>query len=274
MPSHSPTHSPVGRVLYQARSDFQEIVLSEEPDGHINLTLDDVWQFRSQDEFVFHETLADTPMLMAATPARILILGGGDGLALRNVLRHPGVEQVTLCELDPCVLEMTQTIPAMLELSENSLADRRLQLVTGDALAFIETDQTRYDVVICDFPAETRAELSRLFSPDFFRQLRARTHAQSVVAVQVSQDPEGFWRVCDAVERSFAWIQPMLANLDLGSDEDDWADFVIASQTPKQALRDPPDEVRFLSRERIPRLRIRNRDGARFETEEYGLLEF
>lgn len=264
------------QVLYQARSDFQEIVLAQEPDGHINLTLDGVWQFRSQDEQVFHETLADTPMLLAERPARVLILGGGDGLALRNVLRYPELEQVTLCELDPLMLEMTRTVPAMIELTDDSLADPRVELLVGDALAFVEAggDGKAWDVIICDFPAETAPALARLFDPHFFRQLLPLTHAQSLIAVQVSQEPPGFWRVCDAVERSFAWVHPMLARLNLGGEEDDWADFVIASQAPKVARREPAEALAFLTGERIARLRINNRGGARFETEEYGELEF
>jgi len=266
--------NPTEQVLYAARSDFQDIVLSQEPDGHINLTLDGVWQFRSQDEHVFHEVLADTPMMLAKTPARALILGGGDGLALRNVLRYPQLERVTLCELDPLVLEMTRTIPAMVELSANSLADPRVELVTGDALAFIETKRAPYDVVICDFPAETHAELSRLFAPAFFEQLLAVTHQHSVLAVQISQEPLGFWRVCDAIERAFPWVYPMLANLNLASDEDDWADFVIAAHAPKVALREPAAGAGFLTRERVERLHIENRGGAQFQTAEYGVLEF
>lgn len=261
------------RVLYSERSPFQDIVLAQEPDGHINLTLDDVWQFRSQDEHVFHEVLADTPILMAASPAKVLILGGGDGLALRNVLRYPAVEQVTLCELDPSVLQMTRTVPAMVELCQNSLADARVEVVAADAVCFIETVGERYDVVICDFPAQTSPELLRLFSREFFRKLAAVTHEQSVVSVQVSQDPEGFWPICDAVEASFAWLHPMLANMDVqGVEDDNWADFVVASQSAKAVRREPAPGLRFLSTARVSRLRIKNRSGDHFETDEYGQL--
>ncbi|PRQ05625.1 spermidine synthase [Enhygromyxa salina] len=274
--------APNERVLYRERSAFQDILLAQEPSGHINLTLDDVWQFRSQDEHVFHEVLADTPILMAASPAKVLILGGGDGLALRNVLRYPAVRQVTLCELDPCVLHMTRTIPAMVELSENSLADPRAQIIAADALSFVETVDARYDVVICDFPAQTSPELSRLFAPEFFRTLEAITHEHSVVSIQVSQDPAGFWPICAAVEASFEWLHPMLANLDAADaagagdppsgDDDNWADFVVASHTPQVVRSEPAEGVRFLTGPRIPRLRIRNRAGDHFETDEYGQL--
>jgi spermidine synthase len=264
-------------VLYRERSPFQDILLAQEHSGHINLTLDDVWQFRSQDEHVFHEVLADTPIMMSAAPARVLILGGGDGLALRNVLRYPAVRHVTLCELDPRVLEMTRTVPAMVELSHNSLADPRALVITADALSFIETVGERYDVVICDFPAQTSPELSRLFAPEFFRKLKAVTHDQSVVSIQVSQDPDGFWPICDAIEASFGWLHPMLANMNVEGDledldDDNWADFVVASQSAKAVRSEPAEGLRFLSRARVPRLRIKNRGGDHFETDEYGQL--
>ena len=266
------------RILFEVQSAYQHVVLAQEPSGHLNLTLDDVWQFRSQDEHVFHEVLADTPMLLAPEPRRVLILGGGDGLALRNVLRYPALEAVTLCELDPAVVEMTREVPEMIALTDNALADPRVELVVGDARELVETQalgrgpaRGPYDVVICDFPAATSAELEPLFEAPFYTQLTSLTHADSLVAIQVSQDPEGFWPICEAVEASFAWLCPLLVNLDLdGSEGHDWADFILASPRPQRVRREPPSAVRFVRAELVERLRIQNRGGPSFETLEYG----
>ena len=261
-------------MLYQGRSRFQEICLVEEPSGHLSLTLDEVWQFHSRDEHIFHEVLADSPILLALEPKRVLILGGGDGLALRNVLRYPEVEAVTLCELDPQVIELTRSVPEMVELSENCLADPRVEVVIGDALELLETGPGlgQFEVVICDFPAATRPELEPLFAAEFYRLLRGVTLPHSVVSVQVSQDPAGFWPVCAAVEASFPWLHPMLVNLNLdGADEQDWADFVIASDSPKTPMREAATGTQFITAERVGRLRITSRGGEQFETLEYGV---
>lgn len=258
------------RVLFERRSAYQQVTLVEEHDGHLALTLDDVWQFHEGDEHVFHEVLADTPMILAPAPRRVLILGGGDGLALRNVLRYPTVEVVTLCELDPAVIEMATAVPEMLVLTEDAFADPRVELIIADAREFIVNAQSRpaYDVIICDFPAATTPELEPLFHPAFFAELAGSLAGpDTVIAVQVSQDPAGFWPICAAVEASFGWLHPMLVNLDPeGADDCDWADFIIASERPRTVQREPADATRFMRAALVDRLRIHNRSGEVFET--------
>lgn len=260
----SPTRADE-RILFDRRSAYQQVTLVQERDGHLAFTLDDVWQFHGADEHVFHEVLADTPMLLAPEPRRVLILGGGDGLALRNVLRYPTVEAVTLCELDPVVIEMATGVPEMLALTEDAFADPRVELIVADARQFIVDAQARpaYDVIICDFPAATSPELEALFGPAFFASLAAsQAGPETVLAVQVSQDLDGFWPVCAAVEASFAWVHPMLVNLDPeGVDGCDWADFVIASFTPKTVQREPADGARFMRSALVEELRIERGDG-------------
>jgi spermidine synthase len=258
------------RILFERQSAYQQVTLVEERDGYLALTLDDVWQFHECDEHVFHEILADTPMILAPAPRRVLILGGGDGLALRNVLRYATVEAVTLCELDPAVIEMATAVPEMLALTEDAFADPRVELVVADAQEFIVDARSRpaYDVIICDFPAATSPELEPLFRPAFYAKLAGSLAGpDTVVAVQVSQDPAGFWPVCAAVEASFAWVHPMLVNLDPGGVDDcDWADFIIASVTPRTVQRGPAGATRFMRAALVDRLRIHNRSGEVFET--------
>ncbi len=262
------------RELFRRRSRFQEIVLCEEDDGHINLTLDGVWQFRSQEEFIFHELLADSPIILAKNLARVLILGGGDGLAARNVLRYPEVGEVVLCELDPDVLEMTQTVPAMRQLSEDSLADPRVTVVAADALDFIGGDLSTQDVIICDFPAATRDELRELFSSNFFSRLLRLAHDDTVIATQISQDPSGFWPIDEALSHSFSWRMPLLASLAVpgagDEEEEGWADFLVASKRPQEVRRPVAKGARFLSAERLSRLEIKNPGESFFQTLEYG----
>jgi spermidine synthase len=259
-----------GSRLYNARSRLQEIELFREPDGSIGLTLDGVWQFSSRDEHIFHEALVDPPMVMSPDPTRVLVLGGGDGLALRNVLRYEPVRRAVVCEIDPLVVEMTRTVPEMVELARDSLRDPRVEVVIDDALDFLlETDEV-FDVVMCDFPACTRPELEPLFSGDFFGRLTRVTHPQSVIATQVSLDPPRFWEVLQAVELSFAWTLPLLVELEAaGSHEPCWADFVVASEAERAPVRALAPGLSFLTLEKLPRLAIKNRWGGFFETDEY-----
>jgi predicted membrane-bound spermidine synthase len=168
------------------------------------------------------------------------------------------------------VIEMATTVPEMRVLTEDAFADPRVELVVGDAREFVVDAGARpaYEVIICDFPAATTPELEDLFRPAFFADLaRSSAGPETVISVQVSQDPPGFWSVCAAVEASFPWLHPMLVNLDPEGGEDcDWADFIIASAAPRTVQRDPAEATRFMRTDLVERLRITNRSGDELET--------
>ena len=239
-------------LIASATSELQEVALWREDDGGISMTIDDYWQFSSADEAVFHEALVDGAMAMAPARSRALILGGGDGLAARNVLRMSDVESLTLVELDANVVRLATEVEQLRALNESSLLDPRVELVIADARAWIDGAEETFDVIVCDFPALTDAQLGALFSETFYASLLPLTHADTVISIQVSLDPEGFWPVLRAVEASFPSTLPHLVRLDA----DDWANFIVASRTPLAAGDDPR--------------RITNRAGPRFHTQAYG----
>jgi spermidine synthase len=265
-------------VLYERRSESQHVLLERDADGFISLTIDGHWQFSSRDEGIFHEMLADLPMVFAPRVARVLILGGGDGLALRNVLRYPGVQEVLLCELDAGVIEMARDVPEMVHLCEDAFADPRVRVQLGDAREWVNgrltlNDAPRFDVVICDFPACTDARLERLFDREFYAKVAGLMHEESVLSVQVSQDPPGFWGVVDSgLSPNFAFTWPSLVALgDPDSPGTDWADFSLAAHERLRVRRAlARTETRSLVDGELEAYRITNRDRARFETGRYG----
>ena len=257
--------------LFGARSSYQQIDLYAESDGSLALTLDDVYQFTTEDEHIFHEVLVDAAMVHAPRTRSVLILGGGDGLAARNALRYPEVERVTLCELDEQVIHMARTVPEMRELTEGALEDRRVEVVIDDARAFIRRSATPYDLIVCDFPARTDPALAPLFASPFYRELRSWTHPETVVSIQVSLDPPAFWEVLSEVETAFDWSRPMLVEMGRsGAQEACWADFVVASPSVRQPVRPVAPGLRFLTDELVPRLAVTARGGLRMPTQAYG----
>ncbi|MBI4817520.1 MAG: hypothetical protein HY791_14765 [Deltaproteobacteria bacterium] len=264
----------VAVVLHRVKSAFQNILLMKEADGTVVLTLDGYWQFHSDDEHVYHEVLADTPMVLAPKTEKVLILGGGDGLALRNILRYP-VDEAVLCELDPEVLRLTRETEEMQILSGRSLEDPRTRVIVDDARRFLAETDEKFDVVISDFPASTKPELDVLFSHAFFRTLSRVTHPQSVVSIQVSQGPKTFWDIYGSVAQVFPNAMPLLVEMGLGDfGEEYWANFILASNAPTLPRRSVAAGARFLTVEKLPRLVVRNLDFDWFDTEEYpvGLL--
>lgn len=253
-------------MLFRRTSARQEIALIRERDGSLSLTLDDYWQFSSRDEHVFHEVLVDPAMSTAPQVGSVLILGGGDGLAARNVLRYPQVERVVLCEIDPVVIEMTTSVPELVELCGDSLRDPRVEVVTEDALVFLPRCAEVFDVVVCDFPVAASPGAAALYGPSFYGTLARVVGERGVVSVQVSLDPDGFWPVLDAISATFPWVQPRLVELA----DDTWADVVLASAMPHEPVRPLASGLRFLTPRLLETLLIRNRGGDGFETDQYG----
>ncbi len=122
------------KILVDRKSEFQHVQLCEDGD-HVYLTHDGGLQFHTADEGRHHEVMTTLPLLLATQARRVLVLGGGDGLAVREALRFAEVEQVTLVELDPVILEVTREHPAMRRITGRALDDPRVRVIQADAFA-------------------------------------------------------------------------------------------------------------------------------------------
>jgi len=185
-----------------------DVILSEDsPYQHITVTrfrertrlfLDYSIQFDTLDEYRYHEALVHPAMALAPRRTDVLILGGGDGMAAREVFRHPGVETVTLVDLDPRVTGLFATHPDLVALNGNALNDPRLTVVSQDAWKFVETSAARFDVVIVDLPDPKSIALSKLYTREFYALLADRIAAQGLISVQAGSPMfarQGFWSV-------------------------------------------------------------------------------
>ncbi len=136
------------RVLYDSKTEHQRLVLFENATFGRALALDDVLQTTEADEFIYHEMLAHVPILAHGTARRVLILGGGDGGMLEEVLKHRGVEQVTMVDIDDTVVELSKQ--HLRTICGDAFEDPRGELVIADAAAFVKDCDQSYDVVIVD----------------------------------------------------------------------------------------------------------------------------
>lgn len=186
-------------VVYAQRTQYQEIVmtrsLSPMTGGQdTRLFLNGDLQFSSVDEYRYHEALVHPAM--AGDHSRVLILGGGDGLALREVLRYPDVEQVTLVEMDPAVLELARTNPRLTALNDHAFDDPRVDAVAGDAFTWLRHNKQRYDVVLVDMPDPDSTATSKLYSAEFYALARHAMAPGARINVQSGSPyfaPEAFW---------------------------------------------------------------------------------
>jgi spermidine synthase len=137
-----------GTTLFEAATEHQQLVIFENPRFGRVMALDGVIQTTEADEFVYHEMMVHVPMNTHPCPARVLIIGGGDGGILREVLKHPTVESVTQVEIDRAVVDMC--IEYFPKHSDGAFEDPRLNLVIDDGAAFIANNQEQFDVIITD----------------------------------------------------------------------------------------------------------------------------
>lgn len=173
------------RVIERQQSRFQRIVLTRQG-ADLRLFLDGDLQFSSLDEYRYHEALVHPALAWHPAPRRILLMGAGDGLALREILRWPDVEKVDVVELDPEVVKLARRHPMLRRLNADSLRDPRVQVHLGDAYAHLRSLPNQYDVVIADFPDPDTLPVARLYSVGFYGTLRQRLNPGAVVVTQAS----------------------------------------------------------------------------------------
>ncbi|MBK8169594.1 MAG: polyamine aminopropyltransferase [Sandaracinaceae bacterium] len=191
------------QIAYAEQSPYQRIVLTASKGG-VQLLLNGNLQFNSIDEYRYHEALVHPAMALAAEHKHILILGGGDGLALREVFRYRDVEDVTLVDLDHGVTDMAKRVSLLRRLNHDSMLDPRVTIVNDDAMVWLADARGRtFDVVIVDFPDPNNFSLGKLYTTRFYRILREVMRDDTALVVQ-STSPlfarRSFW----CIERTMA----------------------------------------------------------------------
>ncbi|MFQ6538846.1 MULTISPECIES: polyamine aminopropyltransferase [Aphanothece] len=189
-------------VVGRLQTRHQRIVLTRRRDD-LRLFLDGNLQFSSLDEYRYHEALVHPAMALHGRAARVLLLGAGDGLALREILRWPGVRRVDLVELDPAVVRLARQHPFLRRLNRDSLEDGRVRVHLGDAFALVDALPGQYDVVIADFPDPATPPLARLYSVGFYGRLLRRLAPQGLVVTQAST-PFFTPKVLASIQATFA----------------------------------------------------------------------
>ena len=186
-------------VIYAEQTPYQRIIVTHR-DRDTRLYLDGALQFSSIDEYRYHEALVHPVMATAARAKRVLVLGGGDGLAVREILKHP-VDEVVLVELDPRMAALFEAHADLAALNGGSLSDPRVKVITADAFSWLRArgpDDPRFDVVIIDFPDPNHVGLGKLYTNYFYHLLRGAVADDGAIAVQATSpmfSPDAYWCV-------------------------------------------------------------------------------
>ncbi|PSJ80130.1 polyamine aminopropyltransferase [Neisseria iguanae] len=189
-------------VVYESHSPYQRLVVTRWKDD-TRLYINGNLQFSSRDEARYHEALVLPAMQMSAQRENILILGGGDGLAAREVLKYPEVKKVTLVDLDPDMTATFQTSATLSALNQGALSHPKMNVVNDDAAKWLETNHDQFDVVIIDLPDPSNFSLGKLYSVPMYRLVARHLKPQGRTVVQSTSPyfaPNAYWSVVATLE--------------------------------------------------------------------------
>ncbi|HEY0035465.1 MAG TPA: polyamine aminopropyltransferase, partial [Longimicrobium sp.] len=183
-------------VVLTRNSPYQRIVLTAWR-GDLRLFLNGHLQFSSRDEYRYHEALVHPGLAAHPSPKRVLVLGGGDGLAVREVLRYPGA-QVTLVDLDGEMTRLFSEHREMLKLNGGALRSPRVRVINADAFRWLAESSETFDFAVVDLPDPSNYAVGKLYTTTFYRLLRQHLNPGGMMVVQ-STSPmfarTAFWSI-------------------------------------------------------------------------------
>lgn len=171
------------KVIYQTQTPYQKLVITEWK-GNNWFYINGNQQLSTLDEWLYHEPLVHPAAKLHPHLEEVLILGGGDGCAVRELLKYPEIKKITLVDLDPAVTELAKTNPIFTKMNANALQDDRVEIINGDAYQYLEKNLDFYDLIICDFPDPKSIELGRLYSYEFYQMCYKQLRPQGLISIQ------------------------------------------------------------------------------------------
>jgi len=237
-------------IIAHRQSAYQEIVVTRRGTD-TRLYLDGGLQFSTRDEYRYTESLVYPALRDGARS--VLILGGGDGLAARELLRMPGVQTIVQVELDPAVIELARG--ALREANRGALDDPRVDIVVDDAMTWLRTPDALpaggFDAVIIDLPDPDNPVLGRLYSREFYALVTRVLSVDGLVVVQAGSPystPNAFWRTVSTLDSAGFAVTPYHVHVPTFGD---WG-FALArrgSSPPTPTIAEDAPPLRFLTQQ-------------------------
>lgn len=239
-------------VIFAQNSQYQRIALTRHDDEY-RLFLNGHLQFSTRDEYRYHEALVHPGLSRLPHAKRVLVLGGGDGIAVREVLRYPHVESITLVDLDPAMTRLFQQHELFSRFNAGALSSPRVSIENADAFHWLRGTRERFDFVVVDFPDPSSFALGKLYSTTFYENLRRVLSPGALIAIQ-STSPlyarSAYWCIVETLRASGFDVRPYHT---LVPSFGEWG-FVLAGVTWKETEPRLPEGLRYLTPETLPGL--------------------
>ena len=231
-------------IILARDTRYQHIVLTRFKDD-IRLFLNSHLQFSSRDEYRYHEALVHPGLSAIPAPRRVLVLGGGDGLAVREILKYPQVETVTLVDLDPEMTRLFSSYPMLTALNQKSFSSPKVHIVNADAFPWVDANRESFDFIAIDFPDPTNYSLGKLYTTTFYKAAARHLSAQGLMVVQ-STSPmfarDSYWCIAETIKQAGLRIFPYHVYVPSFGE---WG-FVIAGYRDYQQPTSLPSGLRFM----------------------------
>ena len=240
-----------GKIIYSESTPYQRIVLTK-ASRDLRLFLNGNLQFSSVDEYRYHEALVHPALAAIHDPKNILIIGGGDGLALREVLKYSSIQSITLVDLDPAMTRLFSSNEMLTALNHNSLLSPKLEVINRDAFIWLKeraADKAQtYDAILIDLPDPSNYSVGKLYSTTFYKLLHQVMTDHSILVVQ-STSPmvarKSFWCVNNTLEASGFITTPYHTYVPSFGE---WG-YVIATRMPYTPPKNYPADLKYVSYE-------------------------
>ncbi len=197
-------------VIDTRQSTYQKLVLTERGND-LRLYLDGNLQFSSVDEYRYHEVLVHLPAAFALNRRRALVIGGGDGLAARELLKYNSIETVDVVDLDAAVTGLAASQHQLLALNQGALSDERVNVTNTDAWNFLAADGDLYDLIVIDLPDPESEDIAKLYSVAFYQRVARRLSVGGVMITQATSPwfaRQAFWSIGNTLEVVFPQVRP------------------------------------------------------------------
>ncbi|MEL7147659.1 MAG: spermidine synthase, partial [Bacteroidota bacterium] len=171
------------RVIYTEQTPYQRITITQSK-GEFWLFINGNQQLSTIDEVMYHEPLVHPVMGVLKEPTDVLVLGGGDGGAVREILKYPSVKNITLVDLDPAMTDLGKNYPLMVEMNANSMNHEKVTIINTDGYNFLEDSRAYFDAIIIDLPDPKSVELGRLYSYEFYKLCYRQLRPNGIIITQ------------------------------------------------------------------------------------------
>jgi len=226
----------VEKVLYHEKSDYQDVLVFDSKRFGRTLVLDNAIQCTETDEFSYQEMITFLPLNSHPDPKKVLIIGGGDGGVVREAVKRPSVESVTLCEIDEKVIEVSKKF---LPFMAKGFDSPKLTLHVGDGAEFVQQHESQFDVIITD-SSDPKGPAVCLFRKPYYESLKRALRPGGIISSQ----GECFWFDLELVKGMVKMCKSLFPVVDYGSSyvasyPGGQIGYLLCSTSPETNFREP-----------------------------------